>query len=128
MSSFLIDLKKLSRSFHYAFRGVIRLLTDQQNARIHASLTILVGIFAYIFEVNRVEAAVLFMAVIMVFAMEIINTAIEKICDLIDENDNHKIRFIKDGMAGAVLIASVIAVVVALLVFLPHLRNLVNRL
>ncbi len=121
-----LNFKKLLRSFHYAFRGVIRLLTDQQNARIHASITILVGILAYIFEVSRVELAVLFMAVIMVFAMEIMNTAIEKVCDLIDVKHNHGIRLIKDGMAGAVLIASVIATVVAILIFLPHIRNFFN--
>ncbi len=119
-----LNLKKLARSFHYAFRGVIRLLTDQQNARIHASATILVGILAYLLDVSRIEATILFMAVIMVFAMEIMNTAIEKICDLIDEKDNDKIRFIKDGMAGAVLIASVIAVVVAIFIFLPHIEVL----
>jgi len=122
-----LDLRRLSRSFHHAFRGVIKLLTDQQNARIHASMTIVVGILAYIFEVTRIEATVLFMAVIMVFAMEIMNTAIEMVCDLIDEKENSKVRVIKDGMAGAVLIASVIAVVVALLIFLPHIRSFFNR-
>ncbi len=122
------NLKKLIRSFHYAFRGVIHLLTDQQNARIHASAAILVGIIAYILNVSRVEATILFMAVIMVFAMEIMNTAIEKVCDLIDEKDNDKIRFIKDGMAGAVLIASVIAVVVAILIFLPYIREFFRQI
>lgn len=122
-----LDVKKLIRSFHYAFRGVIHLLTDQQNARIHASATIIVGILAYLLDVTRIEAAVLFIAVIMVFAMEIINTAIEKICDLVDEKDNEQIRKIKDGMAGSVLIAALIAVVVAFFIFLPHIKELFNN-
>jgi diacylglycerol kinase len=120
----ILNLKKLARSFHYAFRGVIHLLTDQQNARIHASAAILVGILAYLLDISRIEAAVLFIAIVMVFAMEIINTAIEKICDLVDEKDNEVIRKIKDGMAGSVLIAATIATVVALLIFLPHIKNL----
>ncbi|OQB05658.1 MAG: Undecaprenol kinase [bacterium ADurb.Bin212] len=119
-----LNLKKLARSFHYAFRGVIHLLTDQQNARIHASAAIFVGILAYLLDISRIEAAVLFIAIVMVFAMEIINTAIEKICDLVDEKDNEVIRKIKDGMAGSVLIAATIAAVVALLIFLPHIKNL----
>lgn len=123
-----LDFKKLVRSFHHAFRGVIRLLTDQQNARIHATVTIVVGLAAYILEVTRIEAAVLFMAIIMVFAMEIMNTAVEKVCDLIDKNHNREIMIIKDGMAGAVLIASVIAAVVALFTFLPHLRTFFSRI
>lgn len=119
-----IDFKRLAMSFHYAFRGVIHLLNDQQNARIHATAAILVGIFAYIFDVSRVEAAILFMAIIMVFAIETLNTAIEKLSDVIEPKDNIKIAFIKDGMAGAVLLTATIAYVVAILIFLPHIREL----
>ena len=119
-----INLKKLSFSFHHAFRGVIRLLTNEQNARIHAIITICTGMLVYILDVNRLEAAILFMAVIMVFAMEIMNTAIEKVCNEIDQKHNENIKFIKDGMAGAVLLASLIAIVVAGLIFLPHVRIL----
>jgi len=120
----MINIKKLAKSFHYAFRGVITLLKNEQNARIHASATIILGILAYLLEVTRVEAAILFMAVIMVFALEIMNTAVEKVCDLICIKENNKIAYIKDGTAGAVLIAAVIAVVVAILIFLPHIRVL----
>jgi diacylglycerol kinase len=119
-----LDIKKLIKSFHYAFRGVIRLLTSEQNARIHATISIVVGILAYVLGANRLEIAILFMAIMMVFAIEIINTAVEKMCDLIDPKFNCKIAIIKDGMAGAVLLASVIAVVVAILVFLPYIRNI----
>lgn len=66
----------------------------------------------------------MFIAVIMVFAMEIINTAIEKVFDLLHP-DNHKtIEVVKDAMAGAVLITAVIATVVAFLVFYPHVKAL----
>lgn len=122
----LLDVKKLIRSFHYAFRGVIRLLSNEQNARIHATAAILVGIIAYLLDVNRVEASVLFIAVVMVFAIETLNTAIEKICDIIEPKDNHKIAYVKDGMAGAVLISAIISVVVALFIFLPHIRDLIK--
>jgi len=118
------NFKKFIRSFHHAFRGVIRLLENEQNARVHATVTIVVGILAYIFEVTRVEAAILFMAIIMVFAMEIMNTAIEKVCDFVCPENNNQVKYIKDGMAGAVLIASIIAVVVAFLIFMPHIKHL----
>ena len=60
----------------------------------------------------------------MVFAMEIMNTAIEKMSDIIEPKQNEKIAYIKDGMAGAVFISSIIATVVAILVFLPHIRRI----
>lgn len=118
------NFKKFSQSFHHAVDGVIFLLTSEQNARVHAVITIFVGALAYILEVSRIEAAILFMAVILVFAIEIINTAIEKIFDLLHPADHEIIRGVKDAMAGAVLISATIAAVVAILIFLPHIRVL----
>lgn len=121
------DFFKLAKSFHFAFRGVIRLLSSEQNARIHLTITIFTGVLAYLFHVTKIEAAILFIAVIMVFAMEIINTSFEKLCDLIDEKHNPKIAVVKDGMAGAVLIASVIAATVAFIIFIPYIKELFVR-
>ncbi len=118
------DFKKLFKSLNYAVCGVVFLLKSEQNARVHAVATILVGVLAYIFEVNRLEAAILFMAVILVFAIEIINTAIEKVFDVCYPGKHHVIKGVKDAMAGAVLISAIIAIVVALLVFLPHIKAL----
>ena len=116
------DLRKLISSFDNATRGVIFLLKSEQNARIHAIITILVGTLAYVLEVSRIEAAVLFMAVILVFAIEIINTAIEKIFDICHPGDHLLIRSAKDAMAGAVLISAIIATVVGIFIFLPHVK------
>lgn len=118
------DYKKLAKSFGHAVDGVVFLLANEQNARIHTIITILVGIGAYVFSVTRIEAAVLFMAVILVFAIEIINTAIENVFDVLHPGDHEVIRSVKDAMAGAVLISAVIAFVVAVLIFLPHVRAL----
>lgn len=119
------NYKKLGPSFDNAIRGVIYLLKSEQNARIHVVIAILVGVAAYILEISRIEAAVLFMAVVLVFAMEIINTAIEKVFDLLHPEDHNLIRAVKDAMAGAVLISAVIATVVAILIFLPYIKRLV---
>jgi len=119
------NFKKFFKSFAHAIDGVVYLLSNEQNARIHAIATIMVGILAYIFQVTRIEAAVLFMAVILVFAIEIINTAIEKVFDLLHPGDHEIIRGVKDAMAGAVLISTIIAFAVAALVFLPYVKALV---
>jgi|GEM_PF-575460 len=116
---------KLRASFDHAIRGVIFLLKSEQNARVHAIITIFVGIAVYIFGVSRVEAAILFIAVILVFAIEIINTALEKVFDVCHPEDHVLIRAAKDAMAGAVLIAAIIATVVAFLIFLPYVKSVV---
>lgn len=117
------SLQKFFGSFDNAIRGVIFLLKNEQNARVHAIITLLVGVAAYIFDVSRLEAAILFIAVILVFAIEIINTAIEKVFDVCHPGNHALIKSVKDAMAGAVLISAIIAIVVGCLIFLPHVRN-----
>lgn len=119
------SVSRLISSLQYAARGIVFLLRSEQNARIHAIITVSVGILAYILEVTRLEAAVLFIAIILVFAIEIINTAIEKIFDVCHPEDHNLIRGVKDAMAGAVMISAIIAVVVGFLVFLPHIEKLI---
>lgn len=116
--------RKFFRSFYYAIRGLRRLIKTEPNARFHLLATFLVGITAYALRVPRVEATVLFFAVVLVFAIEIINTAIEKLLDLVHPESHSQIGYIKDALAGAVLIAAIIALVVGLLVFYPYLKAL----
>jgi len=101
------------------------MLKTEQNARIHLIFAILVASFAYVFSISRIEAVVLFIAVILVFAMEITNTAIEKLLDIVNPESSKTVEFIKDAMAGAVLVAAIIALVVTVLIFMPYFNKLV---
>jgi diacylglycerol kinase len=118
------SLVKLFNSFMYASRGIVNLLRSEQNARIHLVYAIVVAVLAYIFSISRLEAIILFFAVVLVIAMEVINTAMEKMLDIVKPESSKSVEFIKDSMAGAVLIASIIALVVTILVFLPYLNKL----
>ena len=119
-----MNWKKFLRSFGYAFQGIFTLLRTEQNARVHFFVAIAVGSAAYLFGVNHLEAAVLFFAIALVFVVEITNTAIEKLLDLLHPESHRQIAFIKDAMAGATLIAAIIAATVGFLVFWPYLNRL----
>jgi undecaprenol kinase len=116
--------KRLFKSFYYAFRGLARFVQTEQNAKVHLTASILVGICAYAFHIPRVEVAVLFLAVVLVFAIEIINTAIEKLLDIVHPENHSQIAYIKDALAGAVLIAAMIAVGVGFFIFYPYIRDI----
>lgn len=112
------------KSFMYALRGLYRLIHTEPNARVHFVAAIIVGLCAYFFQLSRLEAVVLFFAVVLVFAIEIINTAIEKLLDLVHPESHAQIAYIKDALAGAVLISAFIALVVGVLIFTPYIRQL----
>ena len=116
--------KKFFNSWMYASRGVVNLLKTEQNARIHLIYAIVVALMAYFFSISRMEAIILFFAVALVIAIEIINTAIEKLIDKLCPEKCSQIEYIKDAMAGAVLIAATIALVVTILIFLPYFSKL----
>ena len=116
---------KLYRSFIYASKGLVNLLKTEQNARVHLIYALVVGCLAYILSISRIEAIILFFAVVLVFAMEITNTAIEKLLDIVRPESSKAVEYIKDAMAGAVLVSAIIALVVTVLVFFPYFNKLV---
>jgi diacylglycerol kinase (ATP) len=114
-------VKKLRDSFSYAFCGLVEMCRRERNLRIQ--LFMLGGAVAagFILRISTVEWVAIVLAGAGVLATEMLNTALEALADLVSPSYNHKIRFLKDAAAGAVLVMSIAAVAVGLLVFLPKL-------
>ncbi|MDO8471835.1 MAG: diacylglycerol kinase family protein [bacterium] len=123
-----MDLRKLRHSFGYAMAGLYRLIRDEQNARIHVIITALTFIAAFVLKINHIEAAIVFMAVILVFGMEIINTAIEDLIDHLHPDEHATIARIKDAMSGAVFISAIIAGTVGVMIFYPYVSDAIQTL
>ena len=115
------------RSFGHAFRGLKTLLQTQHNARIHALATVLVIAAGALAGLTVTEWALIALAVIGVLATEALNTAIEFLVDLASPEQHPLAAKAKDVAAGAVLIAAIGSVVVAGLVFGPHVLKLLQR-
>lgn len=109
------------KSFKYAFAGLWFIFKSTHNAWIHVSAAVLVVVLGFYFSIGNYEWIALTLVIGFVMVSEAINTAIERLVDLTSPEWNEKAGRIKDMAAGAVLIAAFIAVVVALLVFIPHL-------
>ncbi len=107
------------KSFQYAFEGVIQFFRTEHNAWLHLLATIGVIIMALIVGVTQTEAIALIIAVAFVWISEMFNTGIEKAMDIISKEYNPKIKLIKDLCAGAVLVASLAALLIGLVVFVP---------
>jgi diacylglycerol kinase (ATP) len=117
----MFDIRKFVKSFVYAGRGIYQLVKREQKARVHllATVTVIVaGLFA---SLNRYEWLGICVSIGMVWSAEAANTAIEKLVDMISPEHRSQAGLVKDIAAGVVLICAVAAVVIALLVFLPHL-------
>ena len=112
---------RLLRSFRYAGTGLITLLREQANARIHLLATVLVVGAGLLLNVQRSDWLILLLCIALVWVAEALNTALEYLCDATVEEQHPLIGKAKDIAAAGVLIAAVISALAGLLVLLPYL-------
>jgi len=108
-------------SFGPAFRGVYSFLKSEPNAFIHITLAAMAILLGVVLHITKNEWIAIILIISLVLISEAFNSAIEKLIDLISPEYNHKARLIKDIAAGAVLIASIAALIAGLIIFLPYL-------
>ena len=117
------SIRSRANSFRYAGTGIRRFLRSEHNAWIHLAATILVIVAGCILKISLIEAAILALAVGLVWVTEMLNTCLEKAMDMISRERHPNIGFIKDLAAGAVLVAAATALVVGLFIFIPRLLH-----
>jgi diacylglycerol kinase (ATP) len=110
-------------SFNYAFEGIIHVLRTQRNLRIHFAVAVAVLIAALLVNVSKIELIALLLAITFVLLAEMVNSAIEGTIDAVTTSFDPNAKLAKDIAAGAVLIASVNALVVGYLVFAGKVAN-----
>jgi diacylglycerol kinase len=115
------DMKKLLRSFVYAARGISSAVGEQQNLKIHIGIAFAVIAAGIYFDITAIEWCVLLLAIALVIGLELVNSALESIVDLVTREQHPLAGKAKDMAAGAVLFASIIAVVVGIIVFGKYL-------
>lgn len=111
-------------SFRYAFNGILGALRHQHNIWIQLVIAALVVIAGFIFSVSRIEWTVLILTITIVLSLEMVNTAIEYLVDLVSKDYHPVAGKVKDIAAGAVLIASIFAVITGLIIFIPKILSL----
>ncbi|NVK64533.1 MAG: diacylglycerol kinase family protein [Flavobacteriales bacterium] len=112
---------KMLKSFRDAFNGIGILIRSERNFQLHLLAFLVVIGAGFYFEISSGEFAIILIVSALVFALEGMNTAIEKLCDEVTEERKESIRRIKDVAAGAVLIAAILAAVVGLLIFWKYI-------
>lgn len=117
---------KQLQTFKHAINGIFYVFKKEQNFKIHIIATILVIIAGIIFSVDKTEWMMIIIAISLVTASEIINSAIEYLCDFVSPEYNEKIKHIKDTSAGAVLVSAIGAFVLGLIVFVPKIIEFIK--
>lgn len=119
-------MRKFSRSFRWACDGLLYTIRTQRNMRIHILISAVVILLGFALGISRVEWALIFLTISLVMVAEIINTAFEKVVDMITEEFHPLARIVKNSAAGAVLLAALCAVIIGSIIFGPYLIGLLH--
>ncbi|ASW73161.1 diacylglycerol kinase [Chryseobacterium piperi] len=111
----------IHRSFQNAFRGVFLMVKTERNFQIEC-LAFLINLFLIFYlQLSGIDTALILLACFGVLSTEILNTAIEKTCDIIQPEFDKRIGFIKDVSAGAVILMSIVSAIVGVLVYWKYI-------
>lgn len=120
----MIHFRLLIKSFRYALHGFYFAWRHEQNFRIQIFFATAVFILMILFRVRTIEAVALIGVMSLVIILELLNTMFERMVDILKPRIHHYASTIKDMMASAVLVASLSALIVGILIFLPYILRL----
>ena len=117
----VLSIKRLKKSFGYAFKGIDDVISNEPNMKIHVSVAILVVITAFLLKISMIEWIILVLLIGLVLAAEVINTTIENLVDMYTKEYNEKAKVVKDTAAGTVLILAITAAIIGLIILVPKI-------
>jgi undecaprenol kinase len=115
--------KKPYGGFRAAFDGLRETIIFERSFKTMIMIAALVATAMFYFPTSRMEKIVLLFAILSVLILELINSAVERIMDVVTSEHDDRIRVIKDLMAAIVLLASFGAAIIGILIFLPYIRG-----
>lgn len=121
MTHRIIQFKK---SFSHAMRGLRYVVNHEKNFQNQLLAAFLVVIAMIYFQVTRAEAVVLILVIAGVLIMELFNTVMERVVDILKPRIHPYARLIKDLMAASVLLASLLAIIIGILILYPYVAKL----
>ena len=122
------DFKKQLLSFTYAWKGIKSCVGKEQNLNFHLFAAIVVTIAGLYFNITRIEWIAVIACIGIVISAELVNSAIEKLVDLVSPHRHPIAGQVKDIAAGAVLVCALAAAIIGLIIFSPYLFQILQAI
>lgn len=112
---------KLFKSFVFACNGLKICFLSETNFKIHIFLAAVAILLSIVFNISTTEWLVIIFCIALVISMEMLNTAIEILCDVVTKDIQPAIKKVKDIAAGAVLLSAIASFIIGGIIFLPKI-------
>lgn len=114
-------MRDFFRSFIYALHGIWSGIADQRNLKFQIGVAVIVVGAGFYLSITPIEWCVILLCIALVIGLELVNTALENLVDLVTLERNPLAGKIKDIAAGAVLVVSVMSLIIGLIIFRKYL-------
>jgi undecaprenol kinase len=114
----------LIKSFLYAWQGIKYCLNHEKNLRLEFFIAIIISSAGFYFHLSPQEWITVLLCQALVLSLEMMNTSIEKLSNMITQEIHPVIKQIKDMAAGAVLLSSIVSCIIGLIIFIPKIKLL----
>lgn len=118
----------ITKSFGYAFEGIGTVIRKERNMKIHCVAAVAVTAAGTFFQITATQWCICLLLFAMVLSLEMVNTAVEAVVDLVTEERNPLAKTAKDAAAGAVLVCAIGAAVIGCIIFLPYVVELAEEI
>ncbi len=113
------EIRKLRQSFSYALHGLKMCMMTERNFRIHLTAACYVSLFAFLGRLDSVRYSILCLCFAVMMAGELMNTAIERLCDKQTTGYDQTVKQAKDIAAAAVFVCATFCVIIGIVFFVP---------
>lgn len=120
----LVSVKKVWKASMYSLDGLKCAYKNEQSLWLHALCTFFVVLLGFLLKVNFYEWAVLVISLVIVLAVELLNTAIEACVDLVTKEFHPLAKIAKDCGSAATFVSSIMTFIICLFIFVPKIMTL----
>ena len=118
--------QNLARSFVHAFQGIGHFLRHERNGRIHLVAAVNAIALSVALHISAAEWLIVLLCTGMVLSLEMVNAALETLCNHVQPGIHPAIKIVKDVSAGAVLCAAIISATAGCIIFLLKMMALLQ--
>ena len=122
----MLNVRQFFQSFRDAARGISYVFKTEQNFRVQIIAGLGALTLAWFFRLPRWQIIFVILLIGAVLAMELLNTVVEHMVDLVKPRLHHYVMVIKDIAAAAALITSIGALLIGIIIFAPYFINLLK--
>lgn len=118
--------QKVLRSFGFAIEGIILGIKQEKNMKIHLFFSVIALLISFLLSLSTLEWVLIIFCIGGMLAFELVNSALERVVDMVTKDYHPLAKQAKDMAAGAVFLYAIISVIIGLIIFLPKLFELIN--